>query len=471
MDLPEKKWAMENVTWISDDLCNLLELSLDDLTIIYPDIKRSSLKRTRTKKKRLIKEGKLMPPRRSQEFEGAEFERERAQSRRRAAPTAGRQALKGMVTIQVPEEDAIYHQELQEALDEHGALNSASFTDWQALTKGNDGEAEIHDLHRKRFDVKFEHEPAWPIVQRAESKITYIRSKEQKIRPDGFKTAVILPDPQFGYRLYDNGELDPFHDENALSIANQIIADVKPDTVICLGDLMDLPEWSKYEQTPEFAQTTQKSIDRAHEFLAKIRATVPDAHIVSLEGNHDRRLHKSLVVNASASLRLKRAADTSDWPVMSVPYLVNFEKLDVEYVEGYPANTFWINDRLQIVHGSKALSGRSTAQAIASDERVSTIFGHIHRIETQYKTVNVREGARTSFAHTPGCLCRIDGAVPSTKGSTRLDGRPVERYENWQQGLMVLSYKDGDAPFSFEQVFINTFQDYETRFNGKTYKP
>jgi hypothetical protein len=42
---------------------------------------------------------------------------------------------------------------------------------------------------------------------------------------------------------------------------------------------------------------------------------------------------------------------------------------------------------------------------------VSVIFGHVHRIESKFKTRRHREGPKRSFAHTPGCLARIDGAV------------------------------------------------------------
>ena len=40
---------------------------------------------------------------------------------------------------------------------------------------------------------------------------------------DAWKTAIILPDPQIGFRKFDDGTLDPFHDTKAMSIAIQII--------------------------------------------------------------------------------------------------------------------------------------------------------------------------------------------------------------------------------------------------------
>ncbi len=116
-------------------------------------------------------------------------------------------------------------------------------------------------------------------------------------------------------------------------------------------------------------------------------------------------------------------------------------------------------------------SNASTARAVASAESVSTLFGHIHRVETNYTTVRTRTGGITRIAHSPGCPCRIDGAVPSTKSSTTLDGRPVLSAENWQQDLAVVHNEEGDGPFSLESVFIDTMAGHRAAYGGQVYTP
>jgi hypothetical protein len=60
------------------------------------------------------------------------------------------------------------------------------------------------------------------------------------------------------------------------------------------------------------------------------------------------------------------------------------------------------------------------------------------------------------MAASPGCLARLDGAVPSTKGSKDLDGRPVIVAEDWQQGLAVITYQTtGEQKFSYEVMPIH----------------
>jgi predicted phosphodiesterase len=300
--------------------------------------------------------------------------------------------------------------------------------------------------------------PDWPVVQPA-APVTVRCQVPTPRTPDGWERAFIFPDTQIGYRQLRDPEggtyLDPFHDEQAIAAAVNVMVAAEPDRVIFLGDSLDFPGQSKYIQDPSWALTTQDAIDRFYRLLATVRALLPAARIEVLEGNHDLRLPRSIQVNAAASFRLQQAAKPASWPVLTVPHLCRFDELDVSYFEGYPAARLWVNERLCCIHGHKVRSGGSTAAAVIDDERVSTIFGHVHRIELQHKTRHTWAGGRQSLAATPGTLCRIDGAVPSVKGGVDALGRPLTSYEDWQQGCAVVTYKPGDGPFSLELVPIH----------------
>lgn len=273
----------------------------------------------------------------------------------------------------------------------------------------------------------------------------------------GWKTAVILPDPQFGYRQIGT-ELDPFHDEAAIDVSLQILSAVASDTrvdeVVNLGDFLDLPAHSRYEQHPTWQQTTQDAIYAGTEFLAKQRATCPDSKIVVLEGNHDKRMSDKILNLISASYGLRRANFPDDWPEMTVPSLLGVKEMNVEWLDGYPARKYWLNDWIKCIHGTIVRSSGSTASAYSRSERTSTIFGHIHRLEAHHTTQQDRHGAVRLFAATPGCLCRIDGAVPSVKGAMDLTGRPIKNYEDWQQGMLVLHYREDDPRYSLNMIHI-----------------
>lgn len=393
-------------------------------------------------------------------YEGANVEHAKAQERRgKVAKNAGSKALQGMVTIQVLEEHAWAHERLQKHLEEEGHITKATFTSWEMGFKDNDGEASSIPLNGARFEVHFDSEPQWPPVTRIEGK--RLPKKEAKTRPDGGKRAVILPDLQL-----------PFVDEQALSIATQIIQDVKPDQIIFIGDTLDLSSWGRFVQRPEFAEATRQSFEQFYQLLYGLRAANRTAEIIVLEGNHEERMQRDLLLNAKAAYGLKKVTDPEGWPVMSVPNICDFESLDIEYIPGYPANRYWLNERLQIIHGDLARPNGKSARAVVNRERVSTIFGHTHRRESATVTSQDYHGGKQHQTYNIGCLARLDGAVPSGKtGYDTRTGKSVQNFMDWQHGLMVVDYQPGNAPFHAQQVEINTFDGYHTRFNGKTYAP
>lgn len=354
-------------------------------------------------------------------------------------------------------------------LEEIGSIEKIKM--YQAAAKDADGEFQVKDLIGFQINPKWESGPEWPVVQQA--KPTVIKATERKNRAPlkGWETAVVLPDPQIGYRMYENGELDPYHEESAMDVAIQIIEyldhEVGVNQVVNLGDFLDLPQQGKYDQEPMFAHTTQLAIDAGHVFLARQRAAAPDAKVVVIEGNHDRRMQKFITLNAMSAFGLKRANVPDSWPVMSLPYLLRLDELDVEYIDAYPAGAHWINEKLRAIHGDKVRSNGSTAAGYTNEmPHISTIFGHIHRQEIQSRTTFDRLGKIKSMAISPGCLCRVDGAVPSVKGSTHIDGRPATYYENWQQGISVITYKP-EGSFHVELVHID---DGKTLYRGQEFK-
>lgn len=451
--------AMHNRKWIGDRLWILLNEPTIRLRQIFPDTTASNLQNKRKLYKKKLREGDEGSPMRPDWYTST------------MSPFEIRQKLDNLNIDSaeqiITEQDRTYlHKVLDDTINQANIDPSSikgfkvSVGSHQGYIKDSNDEIEYtKPLERKNITFIAEardFKPEWPIVTRVES----IKAPKLKPLDRKYKTCVILPDLQI-----------PYHDEKAISVALQIVEKVQPDCVVFLGDSLDLPEFSRFEQRPEFARSTQESINTFHQLLATVREMLPRAEIVVLAGNHEKRLESKILNNAMASYGLRRADQLDHWPVLSVPYLTAMDTLNVKYLDGYPANKYWINQRLQVRHGHIVRSSGSTAKSVSDDERVSTIFGHIHRIEMHYKTVNVYDGARTNFAFTPGCLCKIDGSVPSTKSGYGTNGESLVNYENWQHGLAVVNYQDGDAPFNLEPVFINTLDNYSTSYRGEVFTP
>ncbi len=329
---------------------------------------------------------------------------------------------------------------------------------WQGMSKDEEGNPVVTDLMGIQLTPHWADGPAWPVIAPCKPHIVKVAAKppSRVAANKGWRSAVVLPDIQIGFYRDRNDVLHATHDDRALSIALQIIRDVRPDVVVLVGDNMDLPEMSKYRLTPAFSRTTQATIDRAGLFVAELRAAAgTECEIHWIAGNHEERLPNYIIDNAVAAFGIRQANRPETWPVLSVPHLIRLDDHAVSFVPGYPTGEVWINDRLRVVHGDKVNSNGSTAHKYLDAERVSTVYGHIHRREWAERTRHTREGPRTVLAMSPGCLCRIDGSVPSTKGGHDLDGIPLARTEDWQQGLAIFRYEEGEGRFIPEQVPIH----------------
>lgn len=267
----------------------------------------------------------------------------------------------------------------------------------------------------------------------------------------GWKTSLVIPDAQFGYRKFDDGTLDPFHDPRAVEIVEKIAEAERPDVTVMLGDLSDNATWGKFRQEPEFVGAVQPGIDRASLHVSIISELSGSTKILS--GNHDIRIENYTVDNAIASAGVRRARKPNEFPVMTMPFLLGIDEMkNVEWVGGYPAGAHYWNDNLAAIHGR--ITGTNLVEKVIATERVSVIFGHVHRYVDGIVTFNHRGRPIFVRAHSPGCIARIDGHVPSTRSGRDPFGKPVTSFENWVQGCSIVRYQEDNGKFAIEYIPI-----------------
>ncbi|AGL62457.1 hypothetical protein L336_0755 [Candidatus Saccharimonas aalborgensis] len=294
------------------------------------------------------------------------------------------------------------------------------------------------------------------------------------------KIGVILPDTQFGYRYVD-GIYVPIHDPRALNVARQVIRCIgtELDLVVHVGDALDYPHFGKHDDDPATWNTTQKTnADFQREVTAgAMRADAPNAKSVWLEGNHEKR-RRVYVEDKAPHLVGERVVNPDGSPgelALSLANVFSLGKLGIDYIEGYPNNWYRINDRLMVIHGSQSNVKGSTVHGIlhnTAHPSMSVISGHTHRAEKATKTIYLPDGTpRTVQAESFGTLADIRGAVPAGNMGRTMDNLHTESLPNWQQGLGIVYYREGDAPFKTEFVPIHTFDGHEALFDGKVFTP
>ncbi|ALH46814.1 RDF protein [Mycobacterium phage Pari] len=176
------------------------------------------------------------------------------------------------------------------------------------------------------------------------------------------KRIVFLPDTQL-----------PFEARKEMQAVIRFIGDVQPYGVVHIGDVLDLPQPSRWNRGTkgEFEGSVYRDADYAKKNLMEPLRKVYDGWIGMHEGNHDLRAREYLAKNAPA-LEGTHAFD--------IDVLLDFDGFGVELLpDFYDIAPGWISTHghmgkmtLSQIAGSTALNG-------AKKFGKSVVCGHTHR--------------------------------------------------------------------------------------------
>jgi predicted phosphodiesterase len=237
----------------------------------------------------------------------------------------------------------------------------------------------------------------------------------------------------------------PFQDENARSVALQIIRDFDPDVRVTLSDGLDFYSISSFDKDPTVLKAggLQKEIDAWIAGQKEWLDASPHARVYAILGNHEDRLRKYLW----------KHPELSDLEVLKLENLLHFERLNIR---GEVQLEVEIGDvhKLVVKHG-KRIRQQSAYSARAELEKefyaASVLTGHTHRGGTHY--AQTRRGVVTALECY--CLCRLDPAY---------DPSP-----NWQQGIVLSTISE--SGIGFEPIlFTRHLGKVVAQWRGKEYR-
>lgn len=290
-------------------------------------------------------------------------------------------------------------------------------------------------------------------------------SRRRPVKRD-HKLIFAFSDSQIDYREID-GELHPIHDERALNVVRLMCQDLQPETIVNLGDTVDLSALSRFDKdSTHFDHSMQPAFNRVHRLYAELRSDNPQSRIVEVDSNHNTRLKKFMLKNASQLYGLRQAGHEEEYPVMSYPFLANLNAVGVEWVSGYGSAEFVYGDEYEappIVFKHGSLVGSNVANKEANVNPYTHIVrGHTHRPEVAHRTM--RNGHYLTYMIV-GVTCSIVGDVPSVHSAVDDRNQVVKNQEQWQQSVAVITdYQDGT--YQFDNVMI---KDGVAKYRGKVY--
>jgi hypothetical protein len=316
--------------------------------------------------------------------------------------------------------------------------------EWEALTAVNEetGENEVKTLRQLKIHCK--RKTPLKLILPARVPGNYIRPKPLRIRyaDGGSKLVAFVGDQHV-----------PKHDTVLHDLFLEWLEYNKPAEAILVGDTLDLPDVSKYQDNPEWDSTVQEGIDAGYLVLRDYVQASEGTSWKKLLGNHDDRLRDRLLSYHTRLYGVRRAlvpgqeAEDSVW---SIKNLLRLDELGIEVEDpagDYEHAQIKVGPYLGVRHGWIVRKG-SGASGLATLEHLghSVVIGHVHRQSVTHKTVHDIDGnPKTLGAMEIGTMAHIDvygqgyGVAPDWQGGWGT----AQVWEDGTFKLDLATYVDG----------------------------
>jgi len=247
------------------------------------------------------------------------------------------------------------------------------------------------------------------------------------------KRTVVVPDLQV-----------PYHDPVAVKNVAAYIKAVRPDSVVTLGDEIDLPQISRWtESTPGwYEQTLAADRDEAVEVLWSLIEHSKEAHMI--RSNHTDRLYNVIMKKIPAFLAL---------PELRFEKFMKLDELGITYHK----KPYAVARGIVAVHGDeqsvKPTPGLTALEA-ARRHGISVICGHTHR------------AGQSAFTEASGG--RIGRILRGWEAGHLMDVRQAHYTKgtmNWQQAFIVIE----EIGTNVQVSIINLEKDGTFVVSGKRY--
>jgi predicted phosphodiesterase len=228
----------------------------------------------------------------------------------------------------------------------------------------------------------------------------YARAMKAKLNPKASNKPVVSSTGQEKVFVLADIHL-PYQSEPALKMAMDRMKAFAPDTIVLLGDVLDLYSVSFFKKDPHRITLAQE-IAYASKWFIKLRNDYPECRIVFVEGNHEARLVSYIQTNSK---------ELNGLDALRIESLLGLDGLNIEYVRNIQrlsdgTGAFKIG-KLSFLHGHEvraSFGSVNLARLVYLKTQVPVIFGHFHKISTH---ITKRMDGKVQGAFSVGCLCHL----------------------------------------------------------------
>lgn len=189
---------------------------------------------------------------------------------------------------------------------------------------------------------------------------------------------LLIPDPHS----------HPDYSNERFTALGRLIVDLKPDVVVCIGDMADMPSLCSYDKGTKGFEGRRyiKDIEAVHDAQEKMFAPIKRAkkklpRFIMHEGNHEYRIKRAI------------SGDAAQLDGVISPRDLQYENFGWEYIE-YEGSTPGINivDDVAYAHFftsgimNRAISGLHPANALLTKQFMSCSQGHAHITDYSVRT-------------------------------------------------------------------------------------
>lgn len=201
---------------------------------------------------------------------------------------------------------------------------------------------------------------------------------------------------QFNKVLWISDIHFPNHDVQALTLALNYGLDNGANCVIIGGDLLDNAPFTRF-QVPPSAKFARQIFDDTVAFLESLRKNFPNAHILYMQGNHDRWYEDWLMT---------KCAEVFDDPYYQLETRLKLDEFGITYLK---ENVIVKAGKLPMLHGHTIVRGVfapvNSARGAYVKSNHNLLIGHTHQV-SMHSAKDLM--GRPTKTWSTGCLCTLN---------------------------------------------------------------